>query len=571
MRLLYIHQSHDISTFSTLVPGLDSDVYWRAAALLNHPIAGLPNWEILTTTSPFFVWWLSLVQKVLGESVYTYRLFLAFVSPLNAVVVYLLAAKLLRSRLPAVCAALLFAAAPVSLHFDTIIAKPNLEIPLFAAVAVILLVLPRQVGRRKLLLTTLLGAMVAVLCLVQFATIVLVPVVVLILWYGARAGKKKPYRLLVGIMASFLLLFTSATVLIKRNLPARPLYGFNTYLAWNSEAQGVYKQIDQIPTDLFGHAFYSHMLAQDELGKTLTPAEANDHFLKKALSYVLDHPGDAMVLLLRKAELFFNSTENKTEEYLPFLKSKLTMLQWNPVNFGLFLLLGVFGLRHCMQKSLRYYGAVGAGLFLAVFLLCLLVMPTWRYRYPALLPLSLLSAGGLIYLANTARDLRRRTWKNHTIDLAILLIVTFLTYRSVHSEKYLQETFQTEEHNLVRANARNFWLAGRPLTQDLGATAAEDQDQVNRICNYHFYSYCYARARELLGAGKEDVSTARWYLAYEIYQGAYEDARNYLEHLRISAPEMYRNITAHRFSSPLIDKLLNAHVFSPSQKNPQEP
>lgn len=79
IRGYFVLETSALPFFAVPTPGLDADIYWRAAASLGAERVG-PVFELMSPTAPLFVYFLSLIQSVLGMDMESYRMFQAFFS-----------------------------------------------------------------------------------------------------------------------------------------------------------------------------------------------------------------------------------------------------------------------------------------------------------------------------------------------------------------------------------------------------------------------------------------------------------------------------------------------------------
>lgn len=540
-RLLFVWESNQLAEYRVLSPGMDPDVYWRAAQLMAHGIPNIPNLELAATTSPFFVLWLYAVQAITGSSLLAYRIIMAALTALNPVLLYSLTLKGTGRRNLAGIAALCLAVAPNALHFDTIVAKTNLEIIfyLLAAHLVLSLCTPHELSTR--LLQTLkcigLGLILALLLLLQRVGIFFSFFVVLILLSAASADWPRRLLYTVVVLLAFASTFFLANGAMNAKFDVRPTAGFNLYLSSHAGASGVYSPITGVGNNLFGHAFDSKLNAEMILNRKLTPQESDEVYKTLFISYVRTNPGDALKLFGRKIWLFFNSFENKCEEYFPLLKIELIMIRWNPIRYGFLSLFAPFGVMYLWRRSSLDLCKIMLAIYCSTFLGCVILMPLWRYRYPAFIVMSVFGAGGLLYVFEQGKLIwQRQEWKKLSVGLSVIAAAMLMIYGPVHSQEYLKKTMALSLVNFENALSKEEKMT-RIKSLAIAPDGSEDhKNRLNLVCGISWYSQCFAELSTYILHDLTDADVDRKYGRYLILLGRYDAARAF--YLRVKAENL---------------------------------
>jgi 4-amino-4-deoxy-L-arabinose transferase-like glycosyltransferase len=126
--------------------------------------------------------------------------------------------------------------------------------------------------------------------------------------------------------------------------------GTNFYIGNNPHADG-YTAIAP-GTRMTWWGGYNDMkhIAEQETGRELTGGEIDLYWLKQGLSFFVEQPGKALVLLIKKAYLFFSGVElsNNRDIYfftrLTFLKYLMTNVSFFQFPFGVLFPLGLVGI-----------------------------------------------------------------------------------------------------------------------------------------------------------------------------------------------------------------------------------
>lgn len=161
----------------------------------------------------------------------------------------------------------------------------------------------------------------------------------------------------------------------------------------------------------------SLLLYERETGRTADDlATANRHWRARLVREVTDNPGRWLQLMGRKAYALLNTWEQYNNETPAFHLARSPWLRWNPLSWGLLLILGVAGLAR-LADTRRSNLMPFAALLLVTALAAWLTFVSARFRLPLVALLSL-PAGAVV-----ARPLFWRAWPWRR-RLALLLAVT---------------------------------------------------------------------------------------------------------------------------------------------------
>lgn len=168
-------------------------------------------------------------------------------------------------------------------------------------------------------------------------------------------------------------------------------------------------------------------VASREAGHPLSAQAASTFWARKALNHVLRHPGEAVLLTLRKALLLLNNAEIPNHLDYAFIRDQATALRLMPVGFGILLVLATLGIGFSFLDGTRRDQTVllliVAGGALAS------VLPFFvadRYRTPMLPPLIVVAGAGvaaIIRLLSMRMSIRDR---RHFPVLACALVAAVL-------------------------------------------------------------------------------------------------------------------------------------------------
>lgn len=174
-------------------------------------------------------------------------------------------------------------------------------------------------------------------------------------------------------------------------LPTTFQGGVNFYIGNNPEADGTYRPIvpgKQIPALERREPV---RVAEQELGRELSPAEVSSFWMGKALAWAGDHPGDFVRLQLRKLGLFWSWYEQPDAVDYYWVRRRSPALRWGaPVEFGAVTLLALAGLWMIRRNPGPFAPAL---LFALGWMLTTVVFFLFsRYRLPAVPALMILAA-----------------------------------------------------------------------------------------------------------------------------------------------------------------------------------
>jgi len=267
----------------------------------------------------------------------------------------------------------------------------------------------RDESRRPGWLLLGLGAALGLLALTRENALVFIPLVAIWLVVSLRGAAARR----IAAWVALLLLGTSiplGSVGLRNRLVGGEFalttsqFGTNFFIGNNANAEGFYLPLRQYR----GHVRYERDdavdLAEEALGRPLTPGEVSTFWTGKAFEYIREDPVDWVALMLRKAALVWNRIEASDTEDIAVFRHYSILLDGlaRLFNFGVIVPLGAAGLwltrRRWRDLWLLHAMIVTYAASLTIFFLFA------RYRVP-LIPLSLLFA------AAGARELVGLAWE----------------------------------------------------------------------------------------------------------------------------------------------------------------
>ncbi len=282
------------------------------------------------------------------------------------------------------------------------------------------LVAARGGGRAGLWLGA--GVVLGVLALLRENALLLVPFLLPLAW--SRSGRTPGFLRHGGALVAGLAL-ALAPVAVRNGvvggafLPTTSQGGVNFWIGNNPEADGTYRPIvpgKQIPALERQEPV---RVAEQELGRRLTPADVSAHWLGKALRWAGAHPGAFVRLQLRKLGMFWGWYEWPDAVDYYWVRGLSPVYRLPLVEFGTVSLLALAGLWQVRRRAGPFAPAL---LFALGWMLSTVVFFLFsRYRLPVVPALLPLAAVPLVQLGEVWRA-RRRGWQM----AATLAVLAFL-------------------------------------------------------------------------------------------------------------------------------------------------
>jgi tetratricopeptide (TPR) repeat protein len=185
--------------------------------------------------------------------------------------------------------------------------------------------------------------------------------------------------------------------------------GLNLYIGNSPTATGFYQTVPGIRPSIAGQAHDAREVAGRALGRVVTDDEASTYFRNQALTWMREHPGDAVVLFAKKFAFVFHASYVALPYSYPFyVHDTDAWLRFLPVGPWLLMPLGLIGLGVLVRRN------AGADTLLWLSFVPLyagavaLFFVADRYRLPLLVPMC---AGAGVALDACASAVRARAWK----------------------------------------------------------------------------------------------------------------------------------------------------------------
>lgn len=391
LRLLHLFAMKNSILFEVLVSdGWKYDRWGREIASGNW----LGN-EIFYQT-PLYPYLLGTLYSVVGQDVWWARVAQALAGSLACVMLASTGSRVFDPRVGWV-AGLLLAFYPPAIFFDGIVQKASLDSLL---VCVLLWTIAVCQSKPRLVGFLGVGGALGAFILNRENAAGLVPI--MFLWIVFESWRR--FSLTCSRVGYFLLgmgLFLIPVGL--RNLHVGGAFlvttsqmGPNFYIGNHRGASGAYESLRPLRGDPRFESEDARILAEEDLGRELSPSEISNYWMRRAWRDIRDQPLAWLNLLGRKTLLTVHSWELADSESLRVYLRESSVLRFpNYVwNFGVLVPLATLGLWLTRRdwRRLWVFHAMLAAFAFAVILFYVFS----RYRYPLVPLLVLFAAGGLV-------------------------------------------------------------------------------------------------------------------------------------------------------------------------------
>jgi len=347
--------------------------------------------------APMYPYFLALVYGLFGPGLWPVRLVQAMIGSGSCVLLAAGATRFFDRRVGIVTGFFAAAYGP-AIFFDAQIQKPVLSM-LFVALLVYLLGRMRHTMHAWLAVAA--GATLGGFALTRENALILVPIVAV--WmalpsaaFTRRQRLRSVALLLVGVSLVLVPVGFRNLHVGGRFLLTTAQMGPNFYIGNSPEATGWYVAL--LPNR--GDAKYEQQdateLAEQAVGRKLTPSEVSGYWMGRALDYVRSSPGPWLALMCKKTALTFGSREIiDTESIEAHCEcSRVLGVFAYTLHFGVIGPMALAGMWLTRQRWRQYRVLYAMILGFAVAVAAFYVVA--RYRYPLAPLLMLFAAAGLV-------------------------------------------------------------------------------------------------------------------------------------------------------------------------------
>ncbi|MGB9625317.1 MAG: tetratricopeptide repeat protein [Phycisphaerae bacterium] len=355
--------------------------------------------------SPLYPYFLALAYSVLGRSFTIVYVIQAIIGLGNLLLVYTLGRRLFGHAAGLAAMILLLAYAPV-LFMETKLLSETLALALNSC-ALLLIMQCLDRPRPVAFLAAGLALGLSTICRsgnLLFVVLLLVRLGVERVRRGERIMPLRlPGLLLLGVAVPILPV-TARNYFVGHDLVLIQTNGGMTFAQGNNEnALGVLAEPPGISGGIASQQAEETAVASRALGRPLKPSEASRYWFRQGLGFIRAHPGDYIVLLLRKLLYSVNNREEQDNYELYYEAAQVPLLRLLVLPFSVLTGLAVFGFIRSRGQPGRRAADALALYPLSVLLTLLIFYASSRYRLPAVPALAVFAGFGLVQLVEAAR------------------------------------------------------------------------------------------------------------------------------------------------------------------------
>ena len=344
--------------------------------------------------APLYPYVLALLYAVGGSSTLTVRVFQAVLSAGSCALLADAGWRLFSKR-TGIAAGLMLAIYPPAIFLDTLLQKSALDL-LFLCLS--LWLLSRLLATQRRSIWWQLGLAVGCLSLTrENAAILVVPI---LLWLALQGSAAIRDRVVFGAMFVAGLVTVLAPVVVRNEIVGGELFittaqfGPNFYIGNNERSDGTYRPLRPFREKAAFERQDATELAEQALGRPLTPGEVSSYYTRQVLNFARTQPGRWLKLLARKFVLTWNATEiSDTEDQYTYAHWSWPLAPGSIWNLGVLAPLAALGIWITAADWRRLWVL---HMMLALYTGSVVLFYVFaRYRFPIVPFLVLFAAAGL--------------------------------------------------------------------------------------------------------------------------------------------------------------------------------
>jgi len=422
--VLHLFHLHSLGENNPLFLALnpDSDIFYKLA----KDIAG----GNLIQNQPFFIgplygYFLALFFSLARENLLLIRYLQIMFSATVPIFTYIIALKTF-NRPSAIISGFIVALYPVLVFFDVLLLPVGLEVFLIALALLLLIGFPEKMTWRYLFAGLALG-----LATLSRPNLIIFPAILLILTIIHR---KPPHLLvrikcfipfLIGIIITILPVTIHNYYLSGELIPVSTHGGINFYVGNNPQATGAFhapESLSATPLELNWEE--NKRIAEEEIGKELSPNQVSSYWFQKGLDFIRHNPQDFLNLLWRKVVLTSNYYELSLNDNFYFHRMESIFLRF-PLNWGVIFAFGMVGIFVGLKR--RGNSLILLALIITTIITLLVFIVNARYRICMLVPLAVFAGYLPVWLVERFKSRKFLTATIAVIALVGLLIADNIT------------------------------------------------------------------------------------------------------------------------------------------------
>jgi len=429
LRLIYLIQISDTPYFE--YPAGDSKfIFERAQEILSADIIGT---EINFHSSPAYPYFIALIFWLSKNNFFVLGIVQILIGSVNCLLIFLLAKKITKGKnTPAFIAGVMAALYGILAFFDADILAIFFTL-VFVTLTLLLLIEAHQSHRRSLAL--LAGIALGCAALDRTNIVLFAPVAA---WFLAsefslklKSWKWKPAILFIVGTILVIIPFTLRNyfvgndfVLVSSNA------GINLYIGNNPKANGVFNLPQESGLSNYDLYRSSGETAERETGRQLKPSQVSRFWMKKAVSFIVEHPATAVTLAWRKFLLLWNFYEVPNHLNFYYIRAKSApILHMLFVGFWLVAPLAVVGIAWKWKQGLKVYDKLLIAFLITYMLSLLPFFITARYRLPMVPVLIVFASVTVVEILNVIKQnkIKQLLW----IAIGLILVSVFVDWQRI--------------------------------------------------------------------------------------------------------------------------------------------
>ena len=332
----------------------------------------------------------------------------------------------------------LWAAGLVALYAPSIFYDGLLLIPSLSVFTVALLAwsLKRAIRRASWHFAVLSGLALSAAALLRSSQLLLLPCSLLVIARLSRA----PVRWQLGSALLLSVLICVAPIIVRQRLesggwvPLTANGGMNLWIGNHPGATGGYASAPFLGSSKGGDFRHALLIERDRFSAeaarrsrqaSLSLVQADAFWWRETARFIASSPSEWLRILVLKCRSFVNDYELRTNASFEFLARISPLLRYDPLRFGLLVVLAAFGGLQLRSERERNAGWLLAALIAAPLLTCLGFFVSGEYRHAAAPALAALAAFGVCRLpiiVETWRTQGRSAWPRYLLLLVVVVL-----------------------------------------------------------------------------------------------------------------------------------------------------
>jgi len=397
-RLIHLYEFARLPTFQVPIGDARAYIDWSRRIVEGDWIGREVFYQ-----APLYPYFLAVTQLITGPDPWRIRLVQIGLGSLACGLLFL-ANRRFFSRGAGVLAGLIAALYPPAIFFDALIQKTVLDT---FFMCLLLWILARLSDRPARACAMALGAVVGCFALTRENVLLFVPIIALwLLTLRTQPMARRMVRLVLFALGM-------SAVLVPVGLRNKHIggaflittaqFGPNFFIGNNERATGLYVPLRPGREEPTYERTDATELAQQAMGRSLSPAEVSEYWSARAWDWIRSHPGAWLRLLGVKCMRLVNSHEIADAEDFHFYQLKCPLIRRLGVvlHFGVVAPLALAGLVLTWNRRRELW--ILHALLLALALGVVLFIIYSRYRFPMVPILVLFTAAGVVEAVRTAR------------------------------------------------------------------------------------------------------------------------------------------------------------------------